>query len=73
MASSDYSRVKSHRAALELNHEQFENSHLALMAKSFPMEKREPTPETLVKVFCINRYISCPYGIVKSSGFTNWY
>lgn len=73
VGSSDFTRVMSHRASLELNHKQFENSHLALMAKSFPMESKEPTPETLVHVFCISRYILCPYSTVKNAGFTNWY
>ena len=73
VGSSDFTRVMSHRASLELNHKQFENSHLALMAKSFPVESKEPSPETLVHVFCINRYILCAYGTVKSAGFTNWY
>ena len=71
MGSSDYSRVKANRAILELNHKEFENSNIALLCKSMPVEgPKEPSPNTLVRVKCFGKYITCTYATAKSAGFS---
>jgi hypothetical protein len=69
VGSSDYSRVKATRAILELNHKEFENSHIALMAKSIPVESYEPSPNTLVSFMFGGKIMKEKYSIVKSAGY----
>jgi hypothetical protein len=71
VGSSDFTRVKSYRASLELNHKEFENSSIALLCKSMPVEGlKEPSPNTLVRVKCFGKYITCTYATAKSAGFS---
>lgn len=72
VGSSDYSRVKSNRADLELNHKKFVNSPLytALVAVTKP--SREPSPETIVKVAINGKWITMEYSVVKAAGYKNW-
>lgn len=70
VGSSDFTRVMSHRASLELNHKEFENSHLALMAKSITVESSsEPSPNTIVSFMFGGRIMKEKYSIVKSAGY----
>jgi hypothetical protein len=70
VGSSDFTRVMSHRASLELNHKEFENSHLALMAKSITVESSsEPSPNTMVAFMYCGTVMKAEYHIVKSAGY----
>ena len=70
MGSSDFTRVMSHRASLELNHKQFENSSIALLCKSIPVEgPKEPSPNTIVSFMFGGRIMKEKYSIVKSAGY----
>ena len=70
VGSSDLSRVKSVKAILELNHKEFVKN-VSLMAIEVK-ERREPSPNTLVRVLCGGKYVSCEYRIVKSAKYTNY-
>ena len=70
VGSSDLSRVKSVKAILELNHKEFVKnvSLIAIEVK----EKREPLPNTLVRVLYGGKYILCEYRIVKAAKYNNY-
>ena len=70
VGSSDYARVKSNKAILELNHKEFVKN-VSLMAIEVK-ERREPSPNTLVKVLCGGKYILCEYRIVKAAKYNNY-
>lgn len=69
MGSSDFTRVMSHRASLELNHKEFEDSSIALLCKSIPVESYEPSPNTLVSFMFGGKIMKEKYSIVKSAGY----
>ena len=68
VASSDFTRVKSHRASLEENHKAF-------IAVNMTSEegKYEPKPYELVNCMVFGTVKKIPYSAVKSAGFTNWW
>jgi hypothetical protein len=70
VGSSDFSRVKSHRADLELNHKEFVKN-VSLMAIEVK-EISEPSPDTLVRVLCGGKYILCEYKVVKAAKYNNY-
>jgi len=70
VGSSDYARVRSNRAILELNHKEF-IKNVSLMTIEVK-EKWEPTPDTIVRVLCGGKYVSCEYRIVKNAKYTNY-
>ena len=71
VGSSELARVKSAEAIRQMNHREFEKN-VALMAIKEPSEKKEPRPNTVVKVLCGGKYIACQYSIVKKAGYKNW-
>ena len=70
VGSSDYARVKSNKAILELNHKEFVKN-VSLMAIEVK-EKWEPTPDTIVRVLCGGKYILCEYKVVKAAKYNNY-
>lgn len=68
VASSDMTRVKSHRCALERAHEEFINNKafLAITATA----PSEPTENTMVYTTVFGKKVQMSYSIVKSAGFT---
>ena len=70
VGSSDYSRVKSHRATLELNHKEFVKN-VSLMAIEVK-ERKELSPTTIVQVLCNGKYISCEYDVVRKAKYNNY-
>lgn len=70
VGSSDYARVKSNKAILELNHKEFVKN-VSLMAIEVK-ERKEPSPDTLVKVLCGGKYILCEYKVVKAAKYNNY-
>ena len=73
VGSSDFTRVKSKRAILELNHKEFvKNFNLMTINKSSEnTSKKEPSPNTMVKVLIRGKYISVEYAIAKAAKY-NW-
>ena len=73
VGSSDFTRVKSKRAILELNHKEFEkNLSMMTFKKSSEKSSKEPAPNTIVKVLILGKYISMQYSVVKAAGYNNW-
>lgn len=72
VGSSDVSKLKARKACLELAHKEFVSSelHSALMAVS--VTPKEPQPDELVAVKVFGKWITMPYGTVKSAQFKCW-
>ena len=70
VGSSDYSRVKSHRATLELNHKEFVKNVSLISFKE--VERKELSPTTIVQVLCNGKYISCEYDVVRKAKYNNY-
>ena len=71
VGSSDFTRIKSKRAILELNHKEFEKN-VSLMTFKEPSEKpvkKEPLPTTIVKVLLCGKYINVEYAIAKAAKY----
>ena len=70
VGSSDYARVKSNKAILELNHKEVVKN-VSLMTIEVK-ERSEPSPDTLVRVLCGGKYILCEYKVVKAAKYNNY-
>ena len=70
VGSSDYARVKSNKAILELNHKEFVKNVSLMTFKE--VEKKEPSPNTIVRVLCGGKYILCEYRVVKAAKYNNY-
>ena len=75
--SSDFRRVKSNRASIELGHKEFVSSDLSSNAVSAPKQtvkssEKEPLPSQMVEVLVRGKWIEMQYSIVKAAGFKNW-
>ena len=75
--SSDFRRVKSNRASMELGHKDFLASDLSNNTVSAPKQtvkssEKEPLPSQMVEVLVCSKWIKMQYSVVKAAGFTNW-
>ena len=75
--SSDFRRVKSNRASIELGHKEFVSSDLSSNAVSasahtVKSSEKEPLPTQMVEVLVRGKWIEMQYSIVKAAGFKNW-
>jgi hypothetical protein len=75
--SSDFRRVKSNRASMELGHKEFVSSDLCSNTVSAPKQtvkssEKEPLPSQMVEVLVRGKWIKMQYSIVKAAEFPNW-
>lgn len=71
VGSSDKKVVSAIKAVRQFNHSQFVESELA--RRCVKSEGRyTPEDNELVKVKCLGRYVTMPYGVVKSAGYSNY-
>lgn len=72
VGSSDKVTVHAIKAVRQSNHEEFIKSELFKRCAS-QTGRYIPKDNEIVKVSVLGKYITMPYGIVKSAGYSNWY
>ena len=75
--SSDFRRVKSNRASMELGHKDFLASDLSNNTVSAPKQtvkssEKEPLPSQMVLVLVGDKYMPMEYSVVKRAKYPNW-
>lgn len=70
VGSSDRKTVSAIKAVRQASHNEFIKSELYVRCKS--EGKYIPKDDELVKVKCLGKYITMPYGVVKSAGYSNY-
>lgn len=71
VGSSDRKTVSAIKAVRQSNHNEFIKSELYVRCNKSE-GKYIPKDNELVKVRCLGRYVTMPYGVVKSAGYSNY-
>lgn len=71
VGSSDRKTVSAIKAVRQSNHNEFIKSELYVRCNKSE-GKYIPKDDELVKVRCLGRYVTMPYGVVKSAGYSNY-